>query len=30
MWEAVACGRWKREDRSAAGWKASFSVGAEK
>ena len=26
MREIVACGRWKREDLSAAGWKAVFSV----
>ncbi|PNT34349.1 hypothetical protein POPTR_005G009001v4 [Populus trichocarpa] len=26
MRETVACGRWKREDLSAAGWKAVFSV----
>ena len=26
MRETVACGRWRREDLSAAGWKAVFSV----
>jgi hypothetical protein len=26
MRETVACGRWKREDLSAVGWKAVFSV----